>query len=92
MNAKQTLHVTPSAGLPRPATQIAAHSPPRPTAREVDFRIIGEHLRKASQSNNLATRLHAQGLSVDAEQQTRLTHVFLQNALCRIKPQSPQGH
>jgi hypothetical protein len=90
MNAQHPLHTMPSSGLARPASQIAAHHPTRANARENDFRIIGEHLRKASQSNQLATRLHTQGLSVDAEQQTRLTHVFLQNALCRIKPPSPQ--
>lgn len=60
---------------------------PTPARRDSDFRIIGEHLRKARQSNTLATRLHAQGLHLDAEQQNRLTHVFLQNALSRVKPQ-----
>jgi hypothetical protein len=91
MSTHHPLHVVPTSVLPRTVQQVEAHGPARPRGRESDFRIIGEHLRKASQSNNLATRLHAQGLSEDAEQQNRLTHVFLQNALCRIKPSITKG-
>lgn len=61
MNAQHPVHTMPSSGLARPAPQIAAHGPTWANARESDFRIIGEHLRKASQSNKLATHLHAQG-------------------------------
>lgn len=89
MNAQHTLHALPSAGRVQATPQSAAQVPSQASARERDLRIIGEHLRKASQSHRLATRLHAQGLSVDAEQQTRLTDVFLQNALCRIKTKVP---
>ena len=91
MSTQTPLHPVPFNSLPRSVAQIAAHGQARTPGRENDFRIIGEHLRRASQSNSLASRLHAQGLSVDAEQQTLLTHVFLQNALCRIKPQGAQG-
>jgi hypothetical protein len=91
MSAHHPLQVLPSSGLARAVQQVQARSPTRPRGRESDFRIIGEHLRKASQSNRLATRLQAQGLNEDAEQQNRLTHVFLQNALCRIKPPNTQG-
>jgi len=79
-----------TAAIPSSVAMHAGVLPP-PARRDSDFRIIGEHLRKARQSNTLATRLHAQGLHQDAEQQNRLTHVFLQNALSRVKPQRP-GH
>lgn len=90
MNAKPALHSVTTPGLQQQGPH-AALAAARPSRRESDFRIIGEHLRKARQSNSLATRLHAQGLTVDAEQQNRLTHVFLQNALYRIKP-APGPH
>lgn len=91
MSTHHPLHVVPTSGLQRVGHPVEAHGPVRPRGRESDFRIVGEHLRKASQSNRLATRLYAQGLSEDAEQQNRLTHVFLQNALCRVKPSCTKG-
>ena len=84
-------HPTPDTPALPPKAAMITGALPLPPRRHSDFRIIGEHLRKARQSNTLATRLHAQGLHQDAEQQNRLTHVFLQNALSRIKPQRP-GH
>ncbi len=90
MNAKPALHAVTAPSLHQrdPHAALAAA---RPSRRENDFRIIGEHLSKARQSNSLATRLQAKGLNEDAEQQNRLTHVFLQNALYRIKPPNTQG-
>ena len=51
---------------------------------EKNFRIVNAHLKKAHQSNELATGLYQQGLAKDAQQQSRLTEVFICNALHHV--------
>lgn len=51
---------------------------------ERDFRIVSAHLKKAHQSNELATRLQQKGFAKDAQQQSRLTKVFISNALHHV--------
>jgi hypothetical protein len=53
-------------------------------AVEKEFRILSAHLKKAHQSNELATRLHQKGFSKDAQQQSRLTKVFISNAMHHV--------
>ena len=51
---------------------------------EKDFRIVSTHLKKAHQSNELATRLQQKGFIRDAQQHSRLTKVFISNALHHV--------
>jgi hypothetical protein len=51
---------------------------------EKEFRIVSAHLKKAHQSNELATRLHQKGFVQDAQQQSRLTKVFISNAMHHV--------
>jgi hypothetical protein len=53
-------------------------------AVEKEFRIVSAHLKKAHQSNELATRLHQKGFVQDAQQQSRLTKVFISNAMHHV--------
>jgi len=53
-------------------------------AIEKEFRIVSAHLKKAHQSNELATRLQQKGFSKDAQQQSRLTKVFISNAMHHV--------
>ena len=53
-------------------------------AVEKEFRILSAHLKKAHQSNELATRLHQKGFAQDAQQQSRLTKVFISNAMHHV--------
>ncbi|WP_300712706.1 hypothetical protein [Limnohabitans sp.] len=53
-------------------------------AVEKEFRIVSAHLKKAHQSNELATRLHQKGFAQDAQQQSRLTKVFISNAMHHV--------
>ena len=53
-------------------------------AIEKEFRIVSAHLKKAHQSNELATRLHQKGFAQDAQQQSRLTKVFISNAMHHV--------
>jgi hypothetical protein len=53
-------------------------------AVERDFRIVSAHLKKAHQSNELATRLQQKGFVQDAQQQSQLTKVFISNALHHV--------
>ena len=55
---------------------------------EKDLQIIGQHLRKAHQSNALAVRLQQRGFASDALQQHQLTKIFLTNALYYVKQRS----
>lgn len=55
-----------------------------------DFSIIGAHLLKAHQSNEAATQLQRTGALQDARAQSKLTRVFINNALARINQQC--GH
>lgn len=49
------------------------------------IKIIGKHLRKACESNDLALRLEQKGFASDALQQHQLTKIFLNNALFYVK-------
>jgi hypothetical protein len=65
------------------------HPSTSPSARtqdavEKEFRIVSAHLKKAHQSNELATRLHQKGFAQDAQQQSRLTKVFISNAMHHV--------
>lgn len=65
------------------------HPSTSPSARtqdtvEKEFRIVSAHLKKAHQSNELATRLHQKGFAKDAQQQSRLTKVFISNAMHHV--------
>jgi len=51
---------------------------------EKDFRIVSAHLKKAHQSNELATRLQQKGFAKDAQQQSQLTKVFISNAMHHV--------
>ena len=48
------------------------------------LRIVAEHLSHAQRSHEMALRLQAQGQTEAARQQSRMTRVFLHNALHRI--------
>ena len=61
--------------------QTASNSACANDAIEKEFRIVSAHLKKAQQSNELATRLHQKGFAQDAQQQSRLTKVFISNAM-----------
>lgn len=52
-----------------------------------DFFIIDAHLNKARQSNEKATRFYKNGRSADAMTQSRLTTIFIHNALARLHRQ-----
>ena len=54
---------------------------------EKDYRMVSVHLKKAHQSNELATRLLEKGFTNDAVQQSRLTKVLIRNALHRVNQQ-----
>ena len=60
-------------------------------AVEKDYRIVSAHLKKAHQSNELASRLQQKGFVQDAQQQSQLTKVFLSNAMhhVRLRCKSP---
>ena len=64
-----------------PSTSPSAHTQ---DAVEKEFRIVSAHLKKAHQSNELATRLHQKGFAQDAQQQSRLTKVFISNAMHHV--------
>lgn len=53
------------------------------------LRIVAEHLSHAQRSHELALRLQAQGQTEAARQQSRMTRVFLHNALHRIDRHAP---
>ena len=53
------------------------------------LRIVAEHLGRAQRSHALALRLQAQGETEAARQQSRMTRVFLHNALHRIDRHAP---
>ena len=55
------------------------------------LRIVAEHLSHAQRSHALALRLQAQGQIEAARQQSRMTRVFLHNALHRIDRLAPAG-
>ena len=68
---------------------MTGHPSTSPSARpqdavEKEFRIVSAHLKKAHQSNELATRLHQKGFAQDAQQQSRLTKVFISNAMHHV--------
>ena len=67
-------------------TDIQTTSPSACTndAIEKEFRIVSAHLKKAHQSNELATRLQQKGFVQDAQQQSQLTKVFISNALHHV--------
>ncbi len=50
---------------------------------------MAEHLSHAQRSHELALRLQAQGQTEAARQQSRMTRVFLNNALHRIDRHAP---
>jgi cell division septation protein DedD len=54
-------------------------------AVEKDYRIVSAHLKKAHQSNELASRLRQKGFVQDAQQQSQLTKVFLSNAMHHVR-------
>jgi len=49
-----------------------------------DFNILKAHLKKAHQSNELATSMYQKGFAKDAQQQSLLTKVFICNALHHV--------
>ena len=49
------------------------------------MRVMAKHLRKASESNDLAIRLEQKGFAIDAQQQHQLTKIFLNNALFYVQ-------
>ena len=53
------------------------------------LRIVAEHLHHALRSHALALRLQAEGETEAARQQSRMTRVFLHNALHRIDRHAP---
>ncbi len=53
------------------------------------LRIVAEHLHHAQRSHELALRLQAEGETEAARQQSRMTRVFLHNALHRIDRHAP---
>ena len=53
------------------------------------LRTVAEHLNHAQRSHALALRLQAQGETEAARQQSRMTRVFLHNALHRIDRHAP---
>ena len=55
------------------------------------LRIVAEHLHHAQRSHELALRLQAEGETEAARQQSRMTRVFLHNALHRIDRLAPAG-
>ncbi len=61
-----------------------SHSACTQDAIEKEFRIVSAHLKKAHQSNELATRLHQKGFAQDAQQQSQLTKVFISNAMHHV--------
>lgn len=68
---------------------MTGHASTSPSTRtqdavEKEFRIVSAHLKKAHQSNELATRLHQKGFVQDAQQQSRLTKVFISNAMHHV--------
>lgn len=59
------------------------------TQTERALLIVAEHLRHAQRSHELALKLQAQGQAEAARQQSRMTRVFLHNALHRIDLHTP---
>jgi hypothetical protein len=59
-----------------------ATSPTDATTRALQ--IVTEHLRHAQRSHELAQHMHAQGQIQAARQQSRMTRIYLHNALHRI--------
>jgi hypothetical protein len=58
-----------------------------PEGAERNFRIVSAHLKKAHQSNELATRLQQKGFVQDAQRQSQLTKVFITNAMHHVSQQ-----
>ena len=54
------------------------------------LRIVAEHLDHAQRSHALALRLQAEGETEAAREQSRMTRVFLHNALHRIDWHAPR--
>lgn len=54
---------------------------------ERNFRIVSAHLKKAHQSNELATSLQQKGFAHDAQRQSQLTKVFITNAMHHVNQQ-----
>lgn len=54
------------------------------------LQIVAEHLRHAQRSHEHALRLQAQGETEAARQQSRMTRVYLHNALHRIDRHAPE--
>lgn len=52
--------------------------------------IVAQHLIQALRSHEKTLSLQAQGQCQEARQQSRMTRVFLHNALCRIDQHAPQ--
>jgi hypothetical protein len=70
---------------------ISAPLTPSRTSKEFqldgDFFIIDAHLNKARQSNEKATRFYKSGRPADAMTQSKLTQIFIHNALARLQRQ-----
>ena len=67
---------------------MSAESAPAQIAQAL--RLVTEHLRHAQHSHDMALRLQAEGQTEAARQQSRMTRVFLHNALHRIDWHAPR--
>lgn len=59
------------------------------TSADRALQIVAEHLRHAQRSHEQAMHLQAQGQNEAAQEQSRMTRVFLHNALDRIDRHTP---
>lgn len=62
-----------------------------PTRHERALAIAGEHLRRASLSLTRAHALEGQGLHQQAREHSRMSRVFIHNALHHLQTHAPDG-